>query len=591
MARVASCPQCEHELLVPEGADANAWATCPECRAFFELKDAKSRELPALLLVDTKVEISDSQSAATVADLASVATWTSDAKEKLESSAGDAELGAGAQRHAEGDQGFEPAESETPEAAALRIDQWFRSVKTVSDVPPLVSAAAAESEDRGIEPADVPGNSGTIDRGSEHAGFGGLNTDFELEAPPTLPRDAATWDDSQHMERLLAGLQSPPMEEFVGGDHEAIPTANETHDEPMGEWPPDVSVSILPGARKQRRKRSIARTLLFSAIGGMVGLGIGYYVLLWLRGPENDFLEIARYLPKAALPHSFQAGVKESRIGVPSKLARDEGKREKVSETVPRAAGASAEKQAAYTEAVGATKATIPADDRYAPAAKNAASPTSEPAVLHEPPATALTASTPSSAVVHIADAPSFTIGELMAALQAAKDARPGLVAGNLADGREVQHAKGSSYSIMADLAQKATFVEEPAHPAEAQNAIQQADELFRETLSNVHTREEVALITPKWIGSPNRRNSGVFFAGSVTRPDSKGTVVECRVELGGDQTLTVLLPASVARLANTSLQPVGIAGWIVDNPAEQVKGYTGKATQAVFANRLISLD
>jgi len=40
MARVASCPQCEHELLVPDDAEPSALVKCPECRAFFELQHA-----------------------------------------------------------------------------------------------------------------------------------------------------------------------------------------------------------------------------------------------------------------------------------------------------------------------------------------------------------------------------------------------------------------------------------------------------------------------------------------------------------------------------------------------------------------------
>src|SRR3954452_5110467 len=54
MARVASCPNCNHELLVPDHADLAASATCPECSAHFQLKDVSAREIPALVLADTK---------------------------------------------------------------------------------------------------------------------------------------------------------------------------------------------------------------------------------------------------------------------------------------------------------------------------------------------------------------------------------------------------------------------------------------------------------------------------------------------------------------------------------------------------------
>ena len=54
MARVASCPQCEHDLLVPDDAEPSALVKCPQCRAFFELQHAESRELPAALVVDSQ---------------------------------------------------------------------------------------------------------------------------------------------------------------------------------------------------------------------------------------------------------------------------------------------------------------------------------------------------------------------------------------------------------------------------------------------------------------------------------------------------------------------------------------------------------
>src|SRR3954463_15919874 len=56
MPRVASCPQCEHDLLVPDDAEPSALVKCPQCRAFFELQHAEARELPAALIVQSHSE-------------------------------------------------------------------------------------------------------------------------------------------------------------------------------------------------------------------------------------------------------------------------------------------------------------------------------------------------------------------------------------------------------------------------------------------------------------------------------------------------------------------------------------------------------
>src|SRR3954453_5661458 len=65
MARVASCPQCEHDLLVPDDAEPSALVKCPQCRAFFELQHAESRELPSALLVESHPKPSVASTGAT----------------------------------------------------------------------------------------------------------------------------------------------------------------------------------------------------------------------------------------------------------------------------------------------------------------------------------------------------------------------------------------------------------------------------------------------------------------------------------------------------------------------------------------------
>src|ERR1700704_1469794 len=78
MARVASCPQCEHDLFVPDDAEPSALVKCPQCRAFFELQHAESRELPAALVVeshpDPNAPENKKSKTPTVADFSSLAT-------------------------------------------------------------------------------------------------------------------------------------------------------------------------------------------------------------------------------------------------------------------------------------------------------------------------------------------------------------------------------------------------------------------------------------------------------------------------------------------------------------------------------------
>src|SRR5687767_7924828 len=81
MAQVANCPQCKHELIVPDGTVADSWSRCPNCRAAFQLRDAKLREVSAIEIVDPEGEAEDGQKQ-TVADFSS-ATWSGDSEDDL----------------------------------------------------------------------------------------------------------------------------------------------------------------------------------------------------------------------------------------------------------------------------------------------------------------------------------------------------------------------------------------------------------------------------------------------------------------------------------------------------------------------------
>jgi hypothetical protein len=618
MARVASCPQCEHDLLVPDDAEPSALVKCPQCRAFFELQHAESRELPAALVVESRSEPeaanTESSKSPTGDGTSSLATSNVElkpmSKENLEGDIeeldfADEEPAAETLQLPQQNQPPGPVQGESPEAAAQRIDAWFRSAKTLSDVPPLESAAA--EHDQNAESPEMIASSQTIDISANDPRLTDLSSDFELESTSDSPHDAAPWDDSQHMDRLLADLEGQPVDTLEPASHDAVSAAHDEHEhfQPAGDWTPDESLSIPSKPGKPERKRSSVRTLVVSLFGGIIGLGLGYYALLWLgpvlhRDKEIDFLELAKYLPKSVLPPAFRTDVKQPAIQQ-SKMVADLAASEKVVKPEPTPPAtpavppdataqtpvAPAEKQATYTAPPEPAKRSADKDDRYATPTAKSEPPVHEPAPLEAPPAKAITESTPKAQTVHTANGPSFSAADVTAALAAADAAQAGLVTGNLQDGKEVAHTKGVSYMAIADLAQKATF----ADSADASKSQQQVDEFFRKLLSNAHTRDEVAQIVPRWLSHPKRPQNGVFLAGSIKHSENKGTVVEYEVELSGGPSVVVVVPTAAGQPTESSTKPIAIVGSIVDKPADDIAGYTGKATQVVFAKKLLPLE
>jgi hypothetical protein len=376
--------------------------------------------------------------------------------------------------------------------------------------------------------------------------------------------------------------------------------------------------------------------LVMILLGGVVGVAGGYYALLWLRGPSIDFLNVARYLPQAILPSEFDTGPRQLATNAPpsAPVAADPAQGDEqdeptqlTTEAPQETADDTPEMQASYTTTDEPTEEPAPAqDDRYAIDASEPAPPEVQPL---EPDAATDTGLTPSPENAtattpgddaRVANAPpwpvptsvsqrsadelrftnalTFTADELSVALEEAKKVQPALMSGKLSDSKEAARAKGYSYSMLADLAQKSAFVDSAA-PAHITGPLQEATAgLFRRTLSDAHTRGEVALILPKWLASRNRKHGGVFFAGRLSSRENKGSVIECQAELDSGESITLLWPDEAAGVFELYIErlgesagPTGVVGCVVDQPAEQVSGYGGDAPQAIWVRNLITLE
>jgi hypothetical protein len=635
MAQLAICPQCERELLIPEAMGAAEWVKCPHCREFLEVGKAPLRELPVAMPVEEGSR--DSLTPSTLDDISNLDTWK--APQRTPEVATDEELVSDSMSIAS-------APAETPDETAERIDAWFRSAKTVVDFrdepdttrtePVGLHSPAKESypEDFAAEPADMNDSTATVDISAVGFGSGVEDADFEFDAPTVAPEEeAAAWDDSGHMESLLAEAENEPAAEFTMSDEasEAAEEQDETDADP--DWSAKVTASSLLNARKTRRPRSLVRTLIGTTLGGLVGLAIAYFALLWLRGPDLDFLQVAQYLPKSILPASFsqksgtlvaaapvqpavepaapdttadepadpteQTPATTEQAAMPGEQPADATAapadsttgEAPVATTETQPAAGTGEQPASFNEPVATPPASQSENNRYGEKSEASAAPTTEPAPLDAVPASPIITESPftppTAEPIRVANAPTFAVDDVKAALQVAYAAQPKLVAGNLADSKDVAKAKGYGYSMLADLAQKVTFVDAVA----AADALQQADELFKVSLRDAHTRSELAQIVPRWITAASRKHGGIFLAGSISGAEAKGSVTEASVDLGTRQSLKVLLPPALAEQLATASQPVGVIGWIVDRPAEGVTGYTGDAPQAIFVSRLIPLQ
>src|SRR5262249_18005740 len=122
--------------------------------------------------------------------------------------------------------------TESHEEAAQRIDAWFRSAKTLSDIPPAAEQIPAREPDLASRAESTTQEHDYIapesgDEAVENAGLSGderkesdLGSDFMLEAAVEALPQRPAWDDSQHMDQLLADLEQHPVDEFAPSGHE-----------------------------------------------------------------------------------------------------------------------------------------------------------------------------------------------------------------------------------------------------------------------------------------------------------------------------------------------------------------------------------
>jgi hypothetical protein len=266
MAHLANCPQCDHELLVPDGVAAGSLARCPGCQALFQIKDGRARELPTVEVITSATEPSadEDQTRPTVANdlefgelpaiLDSNELTADDSLESQPAGAGGGNsVDDSETAHLHIAEVSEPLDfdapsdkappKESPEAAAERIDAWFRSAKTLPDVPAIKAGDVDYHTEREslFGPTASDANNATIEIGS--GGIQELSDDFELDEPHESPPAAAAWDDTQHMEQLLAGVPDHPQDEQIRVEAQGAELEDGGHGADAADWAGGMSVT------------------------------------------------------------------------------------------------------------------------------------------------------------------------------------------------------------------------------------------------------------------------------------------------------------------------------------------------------------
>jgi hypothetical protein len=402
-------------------------------------------------------------------------------------------------------------------------------------------------------------------------------------------------------------FESPPDSDSLGQDVVDDDYSGPVFPEPGTAELPKTPF-VIPELPRTRRKRSTIRTLVGVSLGGIVGIALGYYALLYIRGPEADFLKITKYVPTAVLPKSFSPEPTTLAEAAPASSPAQQPEAATAHEpmvtedsAMKTAEAGTPTAETSPAESVPGETANVPAsyiEDDNSPAAPNKRDSArsddrygTAPSRLEEPAAEPIADETahPASTPLPLAG-PTFTVEQLSAALEAAKQAQASLVAGDLSDAA-VRRTKGMSYEKMSALAEALTFFDRSKSSVDSEDKIEAATGLFEDTLSNPRTRGEIAKIAQVWIDYPRRRNGGIFLAGSLSGGEIVGDLYEYQLATVDGNKLSLLMQAPVDPEIDGAKRPVGIVGVIVDKPAEKITGYPGAAERVIWVARTIPLE
>jgi hypothetical protein len=540
MAKLATCPGCTTQLALPEDATLSDRARCPRCHEEFMLMETVQFSIPTAEILSFPEPKTLSSS-----DSISPNPYVPTSDPYLSTDSDDSPSATSYQSSAElfgSTSESEPTPEPLPPSATL--SDWEARLKR---------AIAGNLDD---QPA--------------------TNTTLEFSNPSLLetnPEEPVTYEPQDFLvdddDLVPAAASQEKWSTRDSFEEEDVPSVNFANDQTSSE---DFNVpqfsddqEIPPAIRedyaasRQKRKRSPWRTLVSASLG-VVGIPLGLYALLWLRGPAGDMLHIAQYLPSFMLPAEFQE-------------PDFDGSHELL-----------VEESTAKTNDSNESADTLPGLTDNEPQPEEVVD--AEPLIRED------TAVAPASAVLPTYQGPTFELvdsaefGELLAIAQ---QAAPQLSTGDLKS-KESVASKGQAYMALARLADKGAFLNQPGHSSADTARAQAAEQLLESTLRDEIVQRDLPQIALRWWQYPQRPSPGIVLVGEVKRVQANdaGTLVFISL---GDDPVAPEIPVLVSRANYHEGETIGIAGSIEPHPQDRLPAIDSSLGPIVIAHTSVTLD
>ena len=545
MLSIATCPQCAAQLALPDSALPSDYAQCPECNAEFSLADGQQRWLATARLLPPPPEVEPQEAEQPLAEES-----TSDESLDLPKAEPLSKVASLPK----------PAEELVTTST---LSGWERRLNSA------INGSADDRNDQSPELEEKPLEKAALEESPEF--------DFHMDPPSEAPATP---------ESVPAEKVSEAKELF----HSATPENVEIPEVPVQE--PQIALSDVKSAeikhsestkeiepmKSPHRGNSLVRLATVFSMFGLMGLVLGQYGLLWLRGPSADYLGLTKVTPGFLMPSA------SSQL-----LAPQITPVEHLAESPP------AEQAIEEDTAINELLAEKPPEPL--PAEQLSEQPT-EPsplnAVFQDEAVTPTGADLPAEPIEQpvVLLPPTNTSPQEFASLfQAANQSVSSLQQGALTTQSSVQvkNLKGQAYMALCRLAERVDFVMATPQSAEDANLAEQAQSLLRRLADDVTVRADLAYIAGKWWGYERRPSSGIVLVGRINEVRSQGRISLCQLQLEGASSAQAI-PVVFAGSSPERGQLLAIMGAIATSADQSFAEHFPDTLQAVVSHLAIDL-
>ncbi len=353
----SSCPQCGKQVTIPSGVGTSTKVRCPLCHSQYTLADALVNMPPLLELVDEDAEdYLDTQPAIPGGLTVAAADLPLEAPDAIEEPAADVDFGEGEPVELDD---LDEHEAAAPALADLSLDAPLDLEATTDFAPPEdaepahnlddltvedkdteveeLSAAVGDSADDDDDAAsesisfdmETPGEPAEDEMALDFGGASPSTTDDEvpIQFDNELTAESAgedaglSFDMAESADEPAVDFGAPeesdademaldfgqPVEEgapaIAAGDAEPADETEATDEKGKKKKKKEKKQKVKAADGEPRPKRRLS-TVLSATFGGLLGLIVALYLILWL-GPDYDILGMSKWLPSAMVPGSF----------------------------------------------------------------------------------------------------------------------------------------------------------------------------------------------------------------------------------------------------------------------------------------------